>query len=275
MTPSLLQDVLEIILDQQKRSGRPLAVFLAGHNGSGKSTMWYTLLADSLQIPLINADRMMLSVLPEVTSEKPLPEWAENIRDKNRDWMEVARNSVEAFREQAMIKKVSFAIETVFSHKKFLENGKFESKIDTIHQLQQKGYFVLLLFVGLSNYALSILRVERRVANKGHDVPIEKLKKRFPNTQEVVRDAIKEADASILVDNSRDLQYAFTLCRVQMKENILFDLRGPVVKDGKEYLKHEIAKEIEDWLKVVCPYTSDLEEIIPYPIEFLSAKCEQ
>ena len=40
---------------------------LFGHNGSGKSTMWYEHIVDNIQIPLINADRMMLSILPEKT----------------------------------------------------------------------------------------------------------------------------------------------------------------------------------------------------------------
>jgi pantothenate kinase-related protein Tda10 len=49
----------------QDKEAKPLAIVLAGHNGSGKSTMWKNTLADELRMPLINADRMMLSVLPE------------------------------------------------------------------------------------------------------------------------------------------------------------------------------------------------------------------
>jgi predicted ATPase len=48
----------------QEATEKPLAIVLAGHNGSGKSTLWYRSLADELQVPLINADRMMLSILP-------------------------------------------------------------------------------------------------------------------------------------------------------------------------------------------------------------------
>jgi hypothetical protein len=51
---------------------------------------------------------------------------------------------------------------------------------------------------------------------------------------------VLEADASILVDNSRTVEQAFTLCRAQMKEQILFDLqhRPP---------------EIEAWMNKICP----------------------
>ena len=240
MTP--IQDALEKIIAAQQQQKRPLAVILAGHNGSGKSTMWYTQLADTLQMPLINADRMMLSILPET----PLPEWAVHIRDTHEDWMKVAQKGVEAFVAQAMEKQVPFAMETVFSHWADLGNGKFESKIDKIHQLQGQGYFVLLLFVGLTNFSLSIARVQKRVADKGHDVPIEKLIKRFSRTQQAIRHAAEIADASIFVDNSRAKNLAFTLCRVQMGKNISFDLRGKGASP--------IPPEIETWMSVVCPH---------------------
>ena len=45
---------------------KPIALVLAGHNGSGKSTLWYDRLADALEIPLVNADRLTLSLLPPV-----------------------------------------------------------------------------------------------------------------------------------------------------------------------------------------------------------------
>jgi hypothetical protein len=57
---------------------------LAGHNGSGKSTLWRRSLADVLRIPLVNADRMMLSILPEANSDGTLPEWAISLRDSEK-----------------------------------------------------------------------------------------------------------------------------------------------------------------------------------------------
>ncbi len=61
---------------------KPLAIVLAGHNGSGKSTLWYDKLADILRIPLINADRLTLSILPAPSGEPPvLRPWAVDLRD--------------------------------------------------------------------------------------------------------------------------------------------------------------------------------------------------
>ena len=57
--------------------GRPAAFVLAGHNGSGKSTLWYERLVPTLQMPLVNADRLTASILPPVDDRThKLPAWA-------------------------------------------------------------------------------------------------------------------------------------------------------------------------------------------------------
>lgn len=232
------------VLAAQKKSKKPLAIILAGHNGSGKSTMWYSHLANQFQIPLINADRMMMSILPEVDSGRSLPEWASKLRDKNDSWMGVAQLGVEAFVVQAMAKKVPFATETVFSHWRDLGDGQFESKIDRIKDMQAAGYFVILFFVGLTNSQLSIARVNTRVALGGHDVGINKLIERFPRTQKAIGFATSVADAAILVDNSGVRSKAFSVCRIQMLGEEVYDVRG-----GPD----DVPPSILRWLDVVSP----------------------
>ena len=70
-----LLEAVDGIPGVQAATQKPLAVIVAGHNGSGKSTMWRLRLADVLQIPLINADRMMLSILPEPGEGGRLVSW--------------------------------------------------------------------------------------------------------------------------------------------------------------------------------------------------------
>jgi predicted ABC-type ATPase len=67
---------------------------LAGHNGSGKSTLWYDRLAETLKIPLINADRLTLSILPERNASNKLPDWATKLRDADERWSRVAQQGV-------------------------------------------------------------------------------------------------------------------------------------------------------------------------------------
>jgi predicted ABC-type ATPase len=239
---TLAQAVHEV-LQEQKVSGKPLAIIVAGHNGSGKSTMWTERLAPSLQTPLINADRMMMSILPEPTRRK-LPAWAQRLRDQDASWMSVAQKGVEAFVVEAMSHKVPFAMETVFSHWKLRGDGTYESKIDRIREMQLSGYFVLLLFVGLTNAQLSIGRVLTRVSAGGHAVATPKLQERFPRTQTAIRAATPVADASILMDNSRDRGDAFTVCRVQIGSREVYDVRTGAGR---------VPAEIASWLDVVSP----------------------
>lgn len=235
---------VDAVLAEQRVSGRPLAVVLAGHNGSGKSTLWYRRLAPRLRIPLVNADRMMLSILPEVQAGGRLPSWATTLRDSNTSWMQVAQKGVLAFVTHAMASKVPFAMETVFSHWVERPDGTAESKIDLIQDMQAAGYFVLLVFVGLSHADLSVARVHTRVALGGHAVPVMKLRSRFPKTQRAIGAAAQVADATLMVDNSRKPSQAFTVCRVQLKTRELFDRR----LEGAR-----IPEAILRWMDVVAP----------------------
>jgi predicted ABC-type ATPase len=134
---------------------KPAAVVLAGHNGSGKSTFWYDRLADDLQIPLVNADRLTLSLLPPVGAGNKLKAWASRLRDTDERWQKLSQDGVQLFMGLAMDQGMSFAFETVFSYLEARPDGAFKSKIDVIHALQKHGYYVILLFIGLASAELS------------------------------------------------------------------------------------------------------------------------
>lgn len=224
-------------------SGKPPAVILAGHNGSGKSTMWYEHVIDDIRVPLINADRMILSTLPEKDKRGRLRPWAQTLRDTNTVWMQIAQKGTENLVGEAMANRIPFATETVFSYWKSLPCGGHESKIDLIRNLQATGYFVMLLFVGLSSAALSLGRVNSRAAAGGHTVSPEKILARFSRTQKAIKSALTIADAALLVDNSRDPARSFTPCYVRTHTGVSFDIRS----DG------QVPQEIARWLNVVVP----------------------
>ncbi len=206
--------------------------------------MWRTILADVMQLPLVNADRMMLSILPEVGDDGHLVPWAARLRDTDRDWMRVAQQGVQAFVGQAMGAKVPFAMETVFSYWEPRPDGTTASKIELIEQLQAAGYFVLLLFVGLSDVGYSILRVRTRVVEGGHGIDDTTLRARFPRTQRAIAAAVTVADASILTDNSQSPTQAFTVCQVRLGMKLLFDIR-----DGRA----SVPRLTFNWMDQVCP----------------------
>ena len=155
---------------------KPLAIVLAGHNGSGKSTLWYDKLADQLKIPLINADRLTLSILPHpIDAKQTLWPWAAKLRDSDERWQKLSQEGVQLFMGLIMDQHMPFAFETVFSYLEKQVDGSYKSKADTILALQNAGYFVVLIFVGLASPELSILRVNTRRLQGGHDGPEEKL----------------------------------------------------------------------------------------------------
>ncbi len=239
---------LKTLLNKNEADDRPVAIVLAGHNGSGKSTLWYDRLADDLQIPLVNADRLTLSLLPPAGADKKLKTWASRLRDEDERWQKLSQDGVQLFMGLAMDQGMPFAFETVFSHLEAQADGAFKSKTDVIHALQEHGYYVILLFVGLASAELSILRVSTRRSQGGHDVPEAKLRSRFPRTQQAIRMASEVADLTLMFDNSRNLDHAFTLVRAQRKNEILYDCRDVSFRQDPD-----LVRIANIWLARVAP----------------------
>jgi predicted ABC-type ATPase len=228
---------LENLLKATAVGEQPVAIVLAGHNGSGKSTLWYGRLADTLRIPLVNADRLTLSLLPEPDEDGKLRSWASRLRDEDRRWQKLAQEGVQLFMGLAMDQGMPFAFETVFSHLVRQPGGTIQSKVDIIRRLQKHGYYVVLLFVGLASAELSILRVSTRRRKGGHDVPEDKLRSRFPRTQQAIGMAAGVADLTLMFDNSRDETHAFALARAQRKNQVLYDCRDDGFQQDPDLVK--------------------------------------
>lgn len=232
---------------------RPSAFVLAGHNGSGKSTLWYERLAGKLRLPLVNADRLITSILPPPGPDtNQLPVWAQQLRDEDTRWQILSQSGVRAFKQLVMNERMPFAFETVFSYWKKLPAGGYKSKADDIRDMQDAGYFVVLLFVGLTSVDMSVMRVHTHRQQGGHGVPLDKLQERFPRTQAAVGHAAPLADMTLMFDNSRAPDKAFTLVRAQQKDAVLFDARDPRYR-----IDADLQAVATPWLnKVVGPYAA-------------------
>ena len=102
--------------------------------------------------------------------------------------------------------------------------------------------------MGLANADLSELRVSTRKSQGGHDVPTTKLRSRFPRTQKAIGEASKVADLTLMFDNSRTLDEAFTLVRAQRKTLVLYDCR-----DGNYRQDPGLTRIASLWLDKVAP----------------------
>jgi predicted ABC-type ATPase len=229
-------------------SNQPTAIVLAGHNGSGKSTLWYDRLADDLKLPLLNADRLTISFLPPLALGETRKPWANQLRDEDHRWQKLSQQGVQELMRLAMEQTLDFAFETVFSYLAVQPDGSVNSKTDLIRLLQERGYFVILLFVGLTSADLSIFRVSTRTQQGQHGVPEIKLRERFPRTQQAIRIASQVADLTLMFDNSRGVKEAFTLVRAQRGKEALYDCRDPNFKQDAE-----LVRAASLWLAKVAP----------------------
>jgi predicted ABC-type ATPase len=152
---------------------RPVLVALAGPNGAGKSTFYGSHLK-ATGLCFVNAD--VLAKALEVDAYR-------------------AAEMAGALREKLLEQQESFVFETVFS-------DPVGDKISFLQRAAAAGYNVILCFIGISDPAMSEERVAMRVTQGGHDVPAEKLARRFPRTLENLRASILTLPHVVVFDNS-------------------------------------------------------------------------
>jgi predicted ABC-type ATPase len=87
----------------------------------------------------------------------------------------------------------SFLIETTLSGNTYL---------NMMARAKDLGYLAVLLYVGTVDISINIQRINIRVLNGGHDVPVEDQLRRYPRSFANLRKALELADEAILLDNS-------------------------------------------------------------------------
>jgi len=128
---------------------------IAGPNGAGKTTLSFTILPEIFDCDeFINADEIARGLSP-----------------LNPDKANLRAGRLMLGRMKELIAKGdSFAFETTLatrSYQSFIKKA--------IHA----GYDVTLLFLMLDTVELAIQRVERRVFEGGHDIPLQTIERRF------------------------------------------------------------------------------------------------
>jgi predicted ABC-type ATPase len=152
---------------------RPVLIALAGPNGAGKTSFYYEHLADE-GLRFVNADEIA--------------------RESGASSDDAARVTNQV-REQLLEQRESFIFETVFS-------DPVGDKVAFLKRAVERGYAVVVVFVGVDSAQTSALRVELRVAKGGHDVPEDKLAPRYERTMENLKRAVRELPRVIVYDNS-------------------------------------------------------------------------
>jgi len=133
----------------------PNLFIIAGCNGAGKTTASYTILPSILNCDeFVNADEIARGISPFQPEKAAI--------DAGRIMLSRIRHLLNS--------KQNFAFETTLSARHY---------VSLIHEAQEMGYFVTLIFLWLESVDLAIERVTRRVKEGGHHIDENTVKQRY------------------------------------------------------------------------------------------------
>jgi predicted ABC-type ATPase len=159
----------------------PRLIFLAGPNGAGKSTYYRSFL---------NRSGLQFVSANELSGKLGIPN-------------EEAASFADGARETLLSERESFITKTVFS-------DPVGAKLGFLRRAMESGYDVQIHFIGISDAGLSEARVIQRVYQGGHDVPSDRLARRFDQSLKNLAEAIKFVPDVRIFDNS-DVDQPFRL----------------------------------------------------------------
>lgn len=147
----------------------PEIVVFAGPNGSGKTTV--TKMAKTIG-DYVNADDIKRTTLCSDID---------------------AALKAEELREELLKEKKSFTFETVLST---------DRNLLLLQRAKNQGYFIRCVYVLTADVNINVVRVNARVASGGHNVPEEKVRKRYEKALRLIPQLISVCDVFHLYDNT-------------------------------------------------------------------------
>ena len=157
----------------------PNLYIIAGCNGAGKTTASFTVLPDILNCrEFVNADEIARGLSPFQPETVAL---------------QAGRIMLERVQE-LLREAVDFAVETTLATKTY---------IGLVKDAQAKGYTVLLVYFWLNSPELAADRVRKRVAEGGHNIPPDVIKRRYQRgVEQLVRHFVHITNEWLVFDNS-------------------------------------------------------------------------
>jgi predicted ABC-type ATPase len=111
-----------------------------------------------------------------------------------------------AFLRGELIKRrASFTMETVMSS---------PDKVEVLRHAKDAGYRTYLYYVATADPLINISRVQNRVAQGGHDVPLGKIESRYYRSLNLLVDAIRQTNRAFIFDNSKQGSEKYWLAEV-------------------------------------------------------------
>jgi predicted ABC-type ATPase len=161
---------------------RPTLTIVAGANGAGKSTLTNGNLDVFGLAPLLDPDAFANVLHSTGTGIAAIGAGKEVIR--------LAKEHLE--------RRKSFAVETTLSGKNYLQMMQYARGID-------RGFEVVLIYIGTENVEINLARIAKRVLVGGHNVPELDVRRRYIRSLHNLPIAAGNADEVLLFDNSKEL----------------------------------------------------------------------
>jgi predicted ABC-type ATPase len=213
---------------------------MAGPNGSGKSSIFKEITDNYRTGPFINADEIEREL--ESAGELDLKlryglhlnaqAFKRFMNCKGRSWIEKAGTegnkislslargkllvggkpsaydaalAADFVRHELLKQGLTFTFETVMSH---------PSKVEFLREAQAAGYKNYLYFICTTDPAINIQRIAQRVKQGGHDVPRDKIIKRYRESLEILPLIIPLCYRVYLFDNSSAVRTAMPIAEI-------------------------------------------------------------
>lgn len=154
----------------------------AGVNGAGKTSIYKSIYYnENKNEKRINTDEMVARI----------GSW----KDNNLQ-MKCAREAVKLIK-QYILEGTSFNQETTLSGKSIIRNIKFA---------KEKGFYIVMNYIGVENPEVAKDRVKIRVSKGGHGIPDKDIERRYYDSLNNLNDVIKICDEINVYDNTEMLR---------------------------------------------------------------------
>jgi predicted ABC-type ATPase len=163
---------------------RPTLTIIAGANGAGKSTLTTGNPGTFAASPLLDPDAFANTLRSSGTGISAIAAGKEVLR----------------LAKEHLKRRESFAVETTLSGKNYLQMMQYAKGID-------RGFEVILIYIGTESVEINLARIAKRVLAGGHNVPEMDVRRRFLRSLQNLPAAVGLADRGILFDNSKDFGY--------------------------------------------------------------------
>lgn len=184
---------------------------ISGCNGAGKTTASYTVLPEILDCKeFVNADEIARGLSPFNPESVAI---------------EAGRLMLKRINE-LLERNETFSIETTLATKSY---------ISLVHRAKAQGYSVKLLFFWLNSPELALLRIAERVANGGHNIPEEIVRRRYiTGISYLFKFFMHDVDSWNIFDNSENprklIAYGGKNTKTIIKEELLYSIIQSHVK---------------------------------------------